>query len=111
MGVEPTRKLRARARRVTIVRMSNSTKLAVLFVLAASGTATAGGQEGSIGVGAESQINGQTFGVSMNYDAGKFHVGGFLGLQDPPGGDNTEFSIGARFFYHVHKTAMSDFSV
>jgi len=84
--------------------------LAVVLALAASTTAWAGGQEGAIGVGAETQING-TGGISVNYDAGKFHVGGFLGFNDPPGPDNTEFAIGARFYYHVHKTAMSDFSV
>ncbi len=86
------------------------TKLAMLFVMATVGAASAGGSEGSLGVGGEYQLNG-TGGASFNYDAGKFHVGAFLGLHDPDGADNTDFSIGARFYYHVASTAMSDFSV
>jgi hypothetical protein len=85
-------------------------KLAILFVMAAAGVASAGGSEGSIGVGAEQQLSGPG-GVSFNYDGGKFHVGAFLGLQDPDGADNTDFTLGARFYYHVASTAMSDFSV
>jgi len=85
-------------------------KLALLFVMAAAGAASAGGSEGAIGVGAEYQLNG-TGGASFNYDGGKFHVGAFLGLNDPSGDDNTDFAIGARFYYHVASTAMSDFSV
>ena len=84
--------------------------LAAVFVLASAGTASAGGQPGSIGVGAEFQISG-IGGLSANYDAGKFHVGGFLGFFDPAGGDNTTVDLGARFFFHVHSTAMPDFSL
>ena len=47
-----------------------------------------GGQSGSIGVGAEAQLSGLS-GASMNYDAGDFHVGAFLGFHDP-GGDNDD---------------------
>jgi hypothetical protein len=90
--------------------MSKITLLATIFVLSAAGAAEAGGQEGSVGLGAEFQISG-TGGASLNYDAGKFHVGGFFGMRDPQGGGNTDVSFGARFFYHVHSTAMSDFSV
>jgi len=90
-------------------RMKNTMLIAVL-VLASSGTALAGGQPGSIGVGAELQLS-NLGGVSVNYDTGKFHVGGFLGFDDPAGADNDEIDIGARFFFHVASTAMSDFSV
>jgi hypothetical protein len=86
------------------------TKLAMLFVMATAGAASAGGSEGSIGIGGEYQLNG-IGGASFNYDAGKFHVGAFLGLDDPAGDDNTDFNVGARFYYHVASTAMSDFSV
>ena len=79
--------------------------------MAASGLAHAGGQEGSIGVGAEFQLNGLTGGPSLNYDAGAFHVGGFFSFEDADGPDNTEYSLGARFYYHVHSTAMSDFGL
>ena len=85
-------------------------KLAMLFVMATAGVASAGGSEGSIGVGAEQQLSG-TGGASFNYDGGKFHVGAFLGLNDPDGADNTDFTVGARFYYHVASTAMSDFSI
>ena len=85
--------------------------LASVLLMAASGIAHAGGQPGSIGVGAEFQLNGFTGGPSINYDAGDFHVGGFLSFQDQDGADNTVFGVGARFFYHVHSTAMSDFGI
>lgn len=84
--------------------------LASMIVLASAGTASAGGQPGSIGVGAEFQISG-IGGLSVNYDTGKFHVGGFLGFFDPAGADNTTVDIGGRFFWHIASTAMSDFSL
>jgi hypothetical protein len=90
-------------------RMKNTMLIAVL-VLASSGTAFAGGIPGSIGVGAELQLS-NLGGVSVNYDAGKFHLGGFLGFDDPAGADNDTIDIGGRFFYHVATTAMSDFSL
>lgn len=86
------------------------TNLAALFLMAAAGVAHAGGSEGSIGVGGEYQLSGLG-GLSANYDGGKFHVGGFLALNDPDGDDNTDFGVGVRFFYHIASTAMSDFSV
>jgi hypothetical protein len=79
-------------------------------VLATAGVASAGGQAGAIGLGAEYELNG-IGGVSLNYDAGKFHAGGWFGFIDPAGGNNTEFDIGGRFFYHLHSTAMADFSL
>lgn len=86
-----------------------------MCLLGSVAIAHAGGKEGTIGVGIESQL--ATTGVagfdalSLNYDAGKFHVGGFIGYDDPAGGGNTFFEIGARFFYHVHTSPMSDFGV
>jgi hypothetical protein len=82
--------------------------LAVLGLGANS--AFAGGSEGSLGVGAEYQLSGFG-GMSANYDMGQFHVGGFLGFDDGPGDDNTNIFLGGRFYYHLHSTAMSDFSV
>jgi hypothetical protein len=90
--------------------MTKTSLIATLFVLATAGAAHAGGQSGSIGVGAEIQLSGLN-GVSLNYDAGKFHVGGFVGYNDPPGGNNSSFQTGGRFFYHVHSTAMADFGL
>ena len=74
------------------------------------GTARAGGQPNSIGVGAELQISG-VGGLSINYDAGRFHAGGFFGYFDPQGPNNSTVDIGGRFFFHVASTATSDFSL
>jgi hypothetical protein len=84
--------------------------LAAIIVFASVGTASAGGQPGSLGVGAEFQLSG-IGGLSANYDTGKFHVGGFLGFFDPAGANNTTVDFGGRFFFHIASTAMSDFSV
>ncbi len=92
--------------------MMKTSLLAVAMIAMASNArvASAGGQAGSIGLGAEYQLSGLG-GASLNYDAGQFHVGGFLGFLDPQGADNTQFYVGARFFYHLHSTAMSDFGL
>lgn len=86
------------------------TMLAAILVLVSAGTASAGGQPGSVGVGAEFQLSG-IGGLSVNYDAERFHAGGFLGFADPAGGDNTTVDIGGRFFFHVATSALSDFSI
>ena len=75
-----------------------------------AGTALAGGSEGSIGVGAEATLFGLG-GLSVNYDAGPFHVGGFFGFSDGGGDDDTQVDIGGRFYYHIHSTSMADFGV
>ena len=101
--------------------------LAAVLVLAMIGTAHAGGQAGAIGVGAEYglafgspvAVGGMGLGgfiggiglASMNYDAGDFHAGAFLGFQDGGDDDDTDYAIGGRFFYHMHSGSMSDFSV
>ena len=87
----------------------------VLVALAAS-PAFAGGSPNSLGVGAELVFTGglerdPVGGISANYDLGNFHFGGFLGIADPAGADNTSLELGARFFYHLHSSAMADFSV
>jgi hypothetical protein len=86
------------------------TLLIASIVFASAGTASAGGQAGSIGVGAEFQLSG-IGGLSANYDAGKFHAGGFFGYFDPRGPSNVTVDVGGRFFYHVASTASSDFSL
>jgi hypothetical protein len=87
-----------------------TTFLAAMIVIATVGTARAGGQPNSIGVGAELQISG-VGGLSINYDAGKFHAGGFFGYFDPQGANNSTVDVGGRFFFHIASTAMSDFSL
>jgi hypothetical protein len=90
--------------------MSKTSLFAALVLVGAAGAAEAGGSPGTIGVGAEFQIAGPG-GASLNYDAGDFHVGGFLGFEDYDGDDNTVFAIGGRFFYHLHTTTDADFGV
>jgi hypothetical protein len=90
--------------------MTKTLILAGVLVVAAFAPAHAGGQTGSFGVGAEYELNG-IGGASMNYDAGQFHAGGFLGYRDPSGGRNWLTELGGRFFYHVHSTAMADFGL
>jgi hypothetical protein len=98
--------------------MRKTILLASLLVLATTGPALAGGKEGSIGVGAEYGLNGpvadtknQLGGASVNYDAGLFHVGGFLGFVDGGGRDDTDYTFGARFYWHLHDTPQSDFGI
>lgn len=94
-------------------RMTKSS-LAAVFVLAMLGTAEAGGQEGSLGVGAEAglRLSNSNLGfASLNYDMGTFHVGGFFAMADGGGDDDTSFGIGGRFYFHLHSTSMADFSV
>jgi len=90
-------------------------KTTTILVLALASTpAFAGGQEDSLGVGAEYMMNGLSGGASVNYDLGKMHFGGFLGFfdnGDEMGNDTTDYTLGGRFYYHVHSTAMSDFGI
>lgn len=90
--------------------MKQTSLLAAVILAASAGVASAGGQAGSLGVGAEFQLSGLG-GPSINYDAGQFHLGGFFSFFDPDGPDNTVFEVGGRFYYHLHSTAMSDFSL
>jgi len=90
--------------------MSKTSLLASVLLCAAAGTAGAGGQAGSIGVGAEYQLNG-IGGLSVNYDGGMFHVGGSLGYADPQGPVGGTFQLAGRFYYHVHHTAFADFGI
>lgn len=90
--------------------MTKTPLFAAMMLVGVTGAAHAGGSPGTLGVGAEFQIAGPG-GASMNYDAGEFHVGGFLGFADSDGDDNTVFTVGGRFFYHVHSTADADFGV
>lgn len=101
------------AARGSIRRMKTS-MLTITLMVAALGTAHAGGQSGSIGVGVEDEINAEAGGLSVNYDAGKFHVGGFIGFHDHADNNpnnRSDFEVGGRFFFHVHSTAMADFGL
>jgi hypothetical protein len=98
------------------------TNLVLISSLAAmalgAGPAFAGGSEGSVGVGAEEIVN-LSFGaatlrlgaVSVDYDAGKFNVGGFTGFYDGGGQDDSLVFLGGRFYFHVASTSMADFGL
>ena len=81
----------------------------LLAVIATVGVAHAGGQPGSIGVGAEYQLSG-IGGISLQYDAGTFHAGAALGLDDP-NSQPAVFDLAGDFWFHVHHTAFTDFSL
>jgi hypothetical protein len=84
--------------------------LVTVLVTASSTTAWAGGQAGSLGLGAEFQLSGFG-GLSLNFDTGRFHAGGFLGFSDFDGPDNTSGVFGGRFYYHLHMSPVSDFGI
>ena len=88
------------------------TSVFVVLLLAAGGVAEAGGQSGSFGAGAEADLNGLG-GLSASYDGGKFDADAFLGYRriDTMGMTDSLTELGARFFYHLHSTAMSDFGI
>lgn len=108
--------------------------VSALALAALAGTASAGGSKGSIGVGGEATFGnaivnfdvgggddpeidiGTIPGLSIVYDAGQFHAGGFLGFRDGADdndgdADDTDVAIGGRFYYHIHSTAMADFGI
>jgi hypothetical protein len=70
------------------------------------------------GVGAVTMLNG-TSGALFTYGSsgGGFHVDGLFGLHHyrpgGPGATNnvTDFSIGGRFWYHLHAASFADFSL
>lgn len=87
---------------------------ALATVAALGGTALAGGSPNTFGLGAEAMFSNSDDnigGLSANYDFGDFHLGGFLGVSDPAGANNTRLELGARFYYHLHSSAMADFGV
>src|SRR5450432_1888664 len=90
--------------------MSKTSLLVTMIVLGVAGAAHAGGQAGSIGLGADYQLSG-IGGVSVIYDAGLFHIGGALGFDDPAGANNTVFNLDGEFYYHVHHSAFADFGI
>ena len=84
----------------------------MLAVLLAAAPAFAGGSKGSIGVGVDLPLAaGVLPEVALDYDAGAFHVGGGLGVENPEGPNNTDVEFSGHFYYHVASSAMADFGV
>ena len=67
-----------------------------------------------IGVGAMTMLNG-TSGALCTWGSpgGGFHIDGFFGLHhyNPNGNNTTSFSLGGRFWYHLHAATFADFSL
>ena len=84
----------------------------------ASGAASGHGR--GIGVGAMTMLNGIS-GLLLTWGShgGGFHIDGFAGLHHyRPGSPNnaapnntTDFSVGGRFWYHLHAASFADFSL
>lgn len=65
------------------------------------------------GVGVEENLGGLS-GGSFVYDAGRFRIDAILGIahrSERGGGSVTDFGIGGRFFYVVHRMERADFSI
>jgi hypothetical protein len=68
-----------------------------------------------IGVGAVTMLNG-TSGALFTWGSagGGFHVDGFTGLHRfaaANGNNTTSFTLGGRFWYHLHAASFADFSL
>jgi hypothetical protein len=77
-------------------------------------TPAASGHGRGIGVGAITMLNGFDGAlVTWGSPGGGFHADGFFGLRhyNPNGNATTSFSIGGRFWYHVHAAQFADFSL
>jgi len=78
----------------------------------ASITPAASGHGRGIGVGAITMLNG-TSGALVTWGTPGLHIDGFFGLHhyNPNGNNTTSFSLGGRFWYHVHAATFADFSL
>jgi hypothetical protein len=63
------------------------------------------------GVGVTGMLLGGPAGLSLAYDGGPWHVDTMLGLSKTGPNARADFALGARFWYHLHSTTNSDFSV
>ena len=66
------------------------------------------------GIGALTMLNGVNGAlVTWGNARGSFHVDGIFGLRryNPNGNYTTSFSMGGRFWYHIHAASFADFSL
>jgi hypothetical protein len=89
-------------------------KLALAFILLFATTASAQERSGhGIGLGVQQTLGGIS-GLSLTYDADKFHIDvvlGFANIDVDPGDDVTLIGLAGRFFYHVHQMDNADFGL
>jgi hypothetical protein len=79
-------------------------------------TPASSGHGRGIGVGAITMLNGTSGGLfTWGNPGGAYHVEGFFGLHrynyNPTNTSTTSFSLGGRFWYHVHAAAFADLSL
>jgi len=74
----------------------------------ASSSLSSSGARGPIGIGGVGYLGGLT-GLSLAYDPGAvWHLDTVLGLSG--GNGQTNFGLGARFWYHLHSASSADLS-
>ena len=92
--------------------------LAMALVAGARPARAQGTTSTGIGVGAEAMLTGNfdiggipagLVGPAVVYQAPKFHIDGILNFAS--GNDVTAVGAGGRFFYQLHSTQASDFSI
>lgn len=89
--------------------------LAVALPLALIGqvdSAEADERRGNLGVGVAALLGGADVGAlgpSVIYDTGMFHIEGLFGFADNDA--QTRFTVGGRFWYHIHSAQSADFSL
>jgi hypothetical protein len=77
-----------------------------------SAEAQEGRKSGNLGVGVVAMLGGAdvgTVGPAVVYDTGIFHIEGLFGFNDND--TQTRFTVGGRFWYHIHSGQSSDFSL
>ena len=75
---------------------------------ATTGDAHAQDRDSGVGVGVETMLAGPS-GPSVVFQSSMFHVEGILAFFDQ--GDETDLTLAGRFWYALHQTGRSDFSV
>jgi hypothetical protein len=81
--------------------------LAALALPAAAHAQEVGASASAMGVGVQSTLTGLT-GPTLTYQTPRFHLDGVLGFHDD---GQTAFELAGRFWWAVHSTAASDFSI
>ena len=71
------------------------------------------GGAGGLGIGVAAMLTGLS-GASVAYDGGPWHLDSMISFakaDGPSPGNRLVFGLGGRFWFHLHKTSSSDFSV
>jgi hypothetical protein len=74
-------------------------------------TPTAATRGTGLGVGGAFMLYGGLGGLSVAFDGGPWHLESILSLEKAGSGAEVQLGLGARFWFHLHSTGSSDFSV